>query len=283
VLSEPESSNDQDRQPREAPERIRINSLAIIQMLDDLEPYSWQLKPTLMLRPFKTLVHWESALREKLTQLEVRWGDAAKHPGHQFKEETASIEREGEGRAVSLGLVTKATKEPFKAREDTVESEIRTDSIDAYQELRCLIQWYDQDIKPLVEYYRTDGIRTISFSNLWYLFKPGDMIRRPLDRTSQNSGSSVTARAGLSDSGSAKSGDKSSRATVSQRYQTTYRCSRSHYGRPVLSPRESDNYGMSPRRPLNAFELEIYYVDYDGTAFEPWYTTGAIQVIANSS
>lgn len=253
-------------------------------MFDDLEPYTWQLKPTLMLRPYKTLVHWETALREKLAQLEVKWGrNSAAHLGHQFGEETVSAEREGEDRAISAGLLTKATRAPSRAREDAVESEIRTDSLDAYQELRCLMQWYDQDIKPIVECYSKVGIRTISFSNLWYLFKPGDMIRRPLDRTAQPSGIPTTARTGLLESGSVKTGDKSSRAAISQRYQTTYRCNRSYYGRPMLSPRESDSYGISPRRPVNAFELQIYYVDYDGTAFEPWYTTADIQVLSKLS
>lgn len=70
-------------QIKEVPERIRVNSLGIMHILDELHPAGYDIKPFVFLRPYKTIVFLEEDLRKRLTQLEAQWGsvEAFMYPG----------------------------------------------------------------------------------------------------------------------------------------------------------------------------------------------------------
>ena len=60
--------------PKEVPERIRINSTPLLMILQQIDPEPLWSIPTVMLRPYKFLVHYDAQLREKYHRLEAKWG-----------------------------------------------------------------------------------------------------------------------------------------------------------------------------------------------------------------
>ena len=56
-----------------------------------------------------------------------------------------------------------------------------TDSLEALRDLRCLVQFMEEDVKPLSDRFIDGTCSKVRFEDLWYLFKPGDDILAPFD------------------------------------------------------------------------------------------------------
>lgn len=59
---------------RLVPERIRINSKAVLMILSEIDPTIRHHDPIVMLRPFKSLIYNEARIRRVFQQLETKWG-----------------------------------------------------------------------------------------------------------------------------------------------------------------------------------------------------------------
>ena len=60
--------------PKEVPERIRINSTPLILIKQQIDPEAPWSAPTVIVCPYKFLVQYDPQLRERYRRLEVKWG-----------------------------------------------------------------------------------------------------------------------------------------------------------------------------------------------------------------
>ena len=127
------------------------------------------------------------------------------------------------------------------------ESKDQTDSAAALRELRCVIEFIDNELKPVVEDFKARRRKKVHFSDLWYLFKPGDLLYTPLkNKADPEVASSVDT-------------DISERPwRAGARFQEVWRIDATTDGRPNLrAPTDKE----PPTKKVNAFELYAYHVD----------------------
>ena len=127
------------------------------------------------------------------------------------------------------------------------ESQDDTDSVDAFRELRCLIEFIDNELTTVVEDFKARRRKTVYFSDLWYLFRPGDLLYTPLSKKS--------------DTGIARSMDVDLPLGVRKsgaRFQEVWRIDATGNGRPNLRGLTNEDPWA---REINPFVLHGYYVD----------------------
>lgn len=136
-------------------------------------------------------------------------------------------------------------KDQQNSKIDDIEEEAdfdpQLDSEEAMNDLRCLVRFMDEFIKPVRDQIQQPGQRSIRFSELWHLFQPGELIY-VRDRDVP---------------------------------QKVWRVLQSTGGRRYLRPPYPDEMvnGMPPRRSRNNgysdFILDCYSLDHDGSRFAP--------------
>ena len=302
--------------PKELPERIRIHSRLLIQILQEIGGLRLRTVSLVILRPFKCLVYYDAQFREKYHRLEAKWGAyeseiALGHGGSGVAKaadqgrdnaetgkpldlpltakegespqsqtiESSTAQREsafGQG----LGLSTEAPAEVEEDRclkdfpvestshntievgnsspkdkpvlneeaQEGTESKDLTDGVEAFRELRCLIEFIDSELKTVVEDFNAGRRMKVYFSDLWYLFRPGDLLYTPL-----------VHRADTDVARSLVEGRPFVRKTGA-RFQEVWRIDATADGRPNLrAPTEEE-----PTAPkVNPFKLHCYYIDLD--------------------
>ena len=62
----------------------------------------------------------------------------------------------------------------------TGELEDLTDSVETLRDLRCLIEFMDREIQPVLDRLHSEDCRKVFFSDLWHIYKPGILIYAPL-------------------------------------------------------------------------------------------------------
>ncbi|ETS80035.1 hypothetical protein PFICI_07564 [Pestalotiopsis fici W106-1] len=124
------------------PERIRINSLAIIKAFSELHiDDSSNLRGSFLLfRPYKVLSYYEKELRNWTERLEDK-----------VKEDHQHSERVDEG-------------------QNGLQADVA--------EMKCLLSFIDTYLKERQEKIQKALIHSVSFDDLWFLFKPGDTVVR---------------------------------------------------------------------------------------------------------
>ena len=303
--------------PKELPERIRINSILLLKILQEIGSQTLGNGPLVFLRPFKCLVYYDAQLREKYRRLEAKWGAcesgiALSHGGpgiakaadqaHDEAETSKPLDpsltaKEGESThnltidsstdqresafGQSLGLSNDVPAEIIEdsclkdspvestahstigvgksspkdkrvlneeAQEGT-ESKGLTNCVEAFRELRCLIEFMDNELKTVVEDFKACRRKKVYFSDLWYLFRPGDLLYTPLDNKA--------------DTDVARSLDEDLPLNVRKtgaRFQEVWRIDATADGRPNLRAPSTDE----PNAPkVNLFRLHCYHIDLD--------------------
>ncbi|KAI1194337.1 hypothetical protein F5X97DRAFT_311338 [Nemania serpens] len=125
------------------PERIRINSPAIIKAFTDISGKEIT-SPFLLFRPFNSLLYHEHEFRDRITQQE-----------HVVQEWSAR---------------------DSQAEED-VENEIeRIGALAGLEQMRCLISFIDNEIKKKQAYIKSNHCRSIAFADVSMLFSPGGPV-----------------------------------------------------------------------------------------------------------
>lgn len=125
--------------------------------------------------------------------------------------------------------------------EEAAESERQLDSEEAMNDMRCLIRFMDEFIKPVRGPLQLPSQRNVRFSELWHLFQPGQLIY------------------------------------INNRDvpQKVWRVLQTTGGRRYLRPPYPDEMinGLPPKRSRNngysEFILDCYSLDYDGSRFAP--------------
>ena len=127
-------------------------------------------------------------------------------------------------------------------------ADVQLDSEEALNDLRCLIRFMDEYVKPLRDQIQQPGQRTVRFSELWHLFHPGQLIYVR---------------------------DRDVPQKVWRVLQTTG-------GRRYLRPPYPDEmaHGLPPRKSRNqgysGFVLDCYSLDHDGSRFAPTFNSFVI-------
>ncbi|CAN8105373.1 unnamed protein product [Discula destructiva] len=228
-------------------QRIRIQSQAVLghitSLLNETENRS---TPRTFMRPFKPLIYFQPQMKEILATLEEKWGDVE------------SLEEvESEGSIVSAEEIPKegdeASQDDGKDEEDreslhsvdsnAEEQELLMDGIGALRDMRCYVEFIDNEVMPLYTQYDGTSAQTVRFEDLWALFRVGDLVHVPTN------------------------GDKSGR------YHEIWKIYRVKSPEPDISYPESgwawvDNFREEDTEG-SKFTIYAYYIDHDGSEFGP--------------
>ncbi|KAI3343796.1 hypothetical protein F4824DRAFT_494053 [Ustulina deusta] len=128
-------------------ERILVNSKHILKILEKIRGEQWMTRESVvMIRPYTTLAYHDEDSEHKLAS---RWGRVKSS--------------KGEGSGVNA---------------DDNQDE-HTSSPTAYQHLKCLIDFIDDGIHRKLQYLEGDRCQTVTFSDIWYVYRRGiEVIER---------------------------------------------------------------------------------------------------------
>ncbi len=133
------------------------------------------------------------------------------------------------------------------------ENEDLIDSLEALSDLRCLIEFIDAELKPVVDSYRDMSRQKVAFCDLWHIYKPGDLLHSPLGN--KQTSEKIYHR-------STESLEK-----PNDRFQEVWRIASTTGGRPHLEESEQNFSSSGPQSRINAFLICAYWIDFDGTRF----------------
>ncbi|KAK7953131.1 hypothetical protein PG988_013825 [Apiospora saccharicola] len=232
------------------PERVKIHSPALYSVflnIADIDKMSMNRMDGMedvmvFIRPFREFIYNEEKLRNHLAKLESRFDDLAKTGELSVVSHTAQSEVFEEGQGTTSDRQA-ATKPDVVAKND---KEPLYNSITALLHLRCLIKFFDDEIKPKLGYCGSDQCRKVLFHDLWHIYKPGDEV---VDQFSK-------------------------RAFCVIRVQSPH-----HLGEdlsnPFLNVRSEDENSKAVRD-RQIFKVHCAYIDYNGKEFGPVKVTFSI-------
>ena len=159
------------------PERIRIRSKYILKILEAVVGKSMAAEDTygttsgvVMIRPYKLLTYYNDAIHQRLADLDAKFNPKASVPDDTAPD--AALDKADEaGGPTAAETKSDATKASKEEPEDEFVS-----SLTAYQHLTCLVAFMDGEIQAKMAHLASDRCRTVSFQDVWYLFKPGDEV-----------------------------------------------------------------------------------------------------------
>lgn len=216
--------------------RIRINSAFILKHLHYVSDASWEHpKHYVFFRPFRPLIELQNKMKEELENLQKKWGSAD------------TTEKEPTGDKPSLNA----------------DSRELLDSREALRHMEVYVDFIENDVMPLCKMFDDRKRTRVAYHDLWYLFRTGDYVYRPLP---MNTKKKVSA-----------SGPSTSNSSIMATYQTLLRA----YS--ILIPPTS----LDPDEELSDSTLEFfpwddswssghgcvivhsYYIEFDGDSYIP--------------
>ncbi|RBA09064.1 hypothetical protein FPRO05_07344 [Fusarium proliferatum] len=155
------------------PERIRIHSKELIKTLQiihgsDLSSEDILTGSLVMLRPYRMLTYYESEIRQWHSRLEKRF-----RKSKSLTVEDSATDIVGEEAADGEKGDERSTQEEAS---DNTDPEGYSKSETALEHLTCLLEFVDQYILKRQEFLESSACEKIFFSDLWHLFKPGDLV-----------------------------------------------------------------------------------------------------------
>ena len=241
--------------PKGVPDRIRINSEPVLSILSEITGATLSRCSLVLLHPFKMLVHHDHEIREALTKLREKWSEVesqdllARNDHELTKKNDAGTPKES----------TATTEERDRLRPKNTR-----DSVEAFKDLRCLVQFMDEDLRPIVDHYSSDSCQTVRFADLWYLFNPGDEVFAP------GVGSPEVDIGDVPDNTNPKNPGDKFPSHVSRRTQIAYRVFHAGNGRRNLCPADLEVNVCAPEKEKpNSFVISCYYIEFTGTRFGP--------------
>ncbi|KAM7194251.1 hypothetical protein V8F33_007397 [Rhypophila sp. PSN 637] len=227
--------------------RIRIQDPALLAILckNIADPEEiWDTKPRTFIRPFSDLIFNHSKIRKELHALEERWGTQdTLDPGH------------GQHAGNRTPNSVADTASEYDAGNGGGRYEV-DDSPAALEALRCYVKFMDEEVMTFyTKFDRLSEVTTpngtppkVRFHDLWYLFRIGELIYRPLG------------------TGANKELDNTSLG------KRTWRCyaTRPPWGRyrDRIVPAEHRSYrGEDDVSERSSFGVHCYYIDFTGDEF----------------
>lgn len=173
----------QDRGQKPVSERIRINSKYILRILSKIRGETLTSdddSPLVMTRPYKALDYWSEAIRAKFLELESKFSPSeAPSVSIESKDTTLAIPGDATQALESSPITGVSSGE--KSQSESVaggeeDDDEWTNSMTAYRHLKCLIRFMDEQLLGKAKFLESDRFRTVAFTDIWYLFKPGDEV-----------------------------------------------------------------------------------------------------------
>ncbi|XEV04591.1 hypothetical protein FSHL1_009878 [Fusarium sambucinum] len=187
------------------PERIKIHSSPLVAILcmvmKQKTPYLGKDKSMIMLRPFKELIFYETKLRDHLFALEKQFQDLdetqpmstmvgmedgsledSKHHPESGSVTDVPVKEADERETPpddKKQLHTDVTQTQSPENEEPsneVKNEAKIGSIAGLLHMRCLMNFFDNSIKVKLEYVDSPDCTSLSFHDLWHIFKPGKKV-----------------------------------------------------------------------------------------------------------
>lgn len=181
------------------PQRIRIQSWPVLTILAKVVGESWPTTPRTFFRPFRILIYFQGKMKEILKELESKWSEAeiqefsgatnssdaamnqaaAKTEGKTEETPSTSLKKYTYSDLSDQDLEQKS--HPDDPGEETPDPLV--DSVEALRDMRCYVNFIDKEIAPLFhQFERLDGTsrQKIRFSDLWYLFRVGEIVYTPM-------------------------------------------------------------------------------------------------------
>lgn len=236
---------------REIPERVRINSPGLLRALKDISEGEWAMsevpdddyeglenQSVVFLRPYKFFWHYRENINKKREELEGK------------------VRRLEESRtAAEKARMDAAESEPTSHEKELQEEFHQTRQL--LDDVKCLTRFIENAVTPVALKYRDkENIpQKITFSDLWYLFSPGEIA---VSRGSTEDDAPVSGR----------EGDRTASQNTSSE-PTAWRIFDMTDGRPRLSPGYSDDEYMQTGKIFNSFEIQCYKIDFDGYKMGP--------------
>jgi len=217
--------------------RIRIQSLALLGVFGRVSGYAWSLKPHTFVRPFKYLIFFHQKFKDELQRME--------------------IERQTRLQEVNCPVSSFGENLPNKISHSTSEGHSNLGGSDSLDDLRCYVHFAEENIIPLYNRFQDKSCSPttkIRFEDLWYLFRPGELIYMP-KMTLADAVKTVEARLNI-----LSTGDSSHESSMHQQIW------RLHVG---LGPTVEINLHVEPNRQDLYFQIWCHYLDYDGTFYRP--------------
>lgn len=155
------------------------------------------------MRPFKPLVYFQPMMREILANLEEKWGDIESLEDLQSEgsivtpEEVQVVEAptvhfSDEGDNTSQHSDNEDDEEDRESLQsvdsNTEDQDLLTDSVEALRDMRCYVEFIDNEVMPLYTQYDGTDAQSVRFEDLWSLFRVGDLVHMPTSGSGDNSG-----------------------------------------------------------------------------------------------
>lgn len=182
------------------PERIKIHSNPLVVIFCKImEETQWDLakdQSMVFSRPFKQLVYYEEKLREHLSILEKQFesiDDTQRMPatpevygggdlmiGKSEKPPESDFAKDISVKGADQ-IETPSNDNQFQIPQNgdasgDIEGEEKLGSITGLLHLRCLMDFYDSTIKVKLKHVDSPDCKSISFNDLWHLYKPGTRV-----------------------------------------------------------------------------------------------------------
>lgn len=163
--------------------RVRIRSKSILYYLSRLADAPTQLDGTrTFLYPFVPLLYFQEDMRRLLNLLEEKW----KPSTHPFPQVDAGAINTEQDDPLPPEIPKDAPQESAQAEHGSRGSGHRSttkmtldsgfDTPTTLEEFRSYIAFVDRDLCPLADRYRDTSHQSVTFEDLWFLFKPGDYV-----------------------------------------------------------------------------------------------------------
>lgn len=228
-------------------DRVRINSIIVLAFLakvtGEADWSSKPYKPHTFLRPFKIFLHFRQEMEEQFLQLKAK-----------FDQGTPSEDSDESSPRLPQTDVT----------EDSITKDLllhtETGTLKAYEEMKCYVEFVETRLIPKYRMFETiDANKPVKVhhDDLWYLFKPGEIVYEPCD-----------TKANTKDLGIPENLNPHSESSVPSLWRVCYMLT--DYVLWELDDLEVDPDGDLLRDLDDNYkgtQIIVYYVDFDGKSY----------------
>ncbi|KAI9733084.1 MAG: hypothetical protein M1834_003630 [Cirrosporium novae-zelandiae] len=228
-------------------QRVRIQSEPVLCYFQNVAKVDgWDTeRPRTFFRPFKAFIHFQPKMRDALRILEERWGEAENLDSLGLKEKAAAAIEQVEKRLNDRRLDNDDDDDESDVQEDDIRFRgPKMNSITALRHMRCYVEFIDNKIMPLYDLFKGTSQRKIQFSDLWLLFRIGEIVYS----------------SPVSDSAELQASKRSSHTRMNQAAWKLYRISDTLIHEDSPDDLEND---------ASILLLGGYYIDYDGDSYGP--------------
>ncbi|KAK3312952.1 aaa family ATPase, partial [Apodospora peruviana] len=174
-------ANAQSDEDKKWPRRIRLQSPHLIQFLARANREPWTNRPRTYYRPFNALIYHHPQMKQFLKVLEEKYGDELDAMNAlDARDESSSSAADDEDDSSESANPTEEDDE----EDDEEDPDKLVDSPKALACLRAYVDYMDRKIMPDYHKYENmdvDSNATVRFSDLWYLFRTGELVYRQVD------------------------------------------------------------------------------------------------------